>query len=178
MTTSQRQLEEDAIRTIQTYLRHLSFHNEQIAPLPIDGIFESATRDALLAFQEMQGLPTTGIADNITWDLLKQEYDRSVALNSPPATPQLFPRFPRDYRITEGDTGFLVDTVRHMLSELEEVYHFPDYPPAAGFACNQPYDSDTIRAVKSFQRRNRIAPTGEIDRETWDAITLQFNLLQ
>lgn len=166
--------ERSAIENIQRYLRHLTFHDDRLGEqgsVPIDGIWESATRDALIKFQQSRGLPVTGTVDRQTWDILKAEYDRSVAENSPPATLALFPRYPAGFTIKKGDMGFFVDTVQYLLEQLERLYHFPDYTASGSF------DDLTETYVRDFQRRNRISPTGEVDRETWDAMVIQHNLL-
>lgn len=162
--------ERDAITDIQTYLRQLSFHSD-IGDVPIDGIWDSATRDALIAFQAQNGLEPTGVADRETYDLLKREYDRSVALNSPPAKLDLFPRSPTGYELKANDTGILVEIVQYILGELERIYTLP------GVNVSGVYDEDTANAVKYFQERNLISPTGNVDRETWDALAIQHNLL-
>ena len=162
--------ETEAIRNIQTYLRHLSFHSDEINDVPIDGIWESETARAVAAFQKQQGLPITGTVDRATWDVLKREYDKSVAQNSPPVPLALFPRYPQGSVIRIGDKGYLVDTVQFLLEQLERLYGFT--PVKTGV-----YDVETANAVKDFQRRNRILPTGEVDRETWDAMAIQHNLL-
>lgn len=163
--------ERDAIRDIQTYLRHLSFHGDGIGDLPIDGIWDSATRDALIAFQRDMGLEPTGTVDRNTYDILKMEYDKSVALNSPPARLDLFPRSPMGYAISEGETGILVEVVQYILGELERLYSLPEIKRSGV------YDSATADAVKYFQERNGIEPTARVDRETWDAMVVQHNLL-
>lgn len=163
--------ERDAIRDIQTYLRQLSFHSEGIGDVPIDGIWDSATRDALIEFQRENGLQPTGTVDRETYDILKREYDRSVALNSPPARLDLFPRSPLGYAVSMGDSGILVEAVQYMLSELERLYTLPEIKRSGV------YDTATEEAVKFFQERNGISPTGRVDRETWDAMAVQHNLL-
>ena len=166
--------ERDAVLNIQRYLRHLSFNDGSIAvegQIPLDGIWESATRDAIIRFPQSRSLPVTGTVDRKTWDLLKSEYDASVAENSPPATLALFPRYPIGFKIKKGDRGFLTDTVQYLLEQLERLYLFPDYQ-ASGI-----YDDLTEAYVRDFQRRNLIDPTGEVDRETWDAMAIQHNLL-
>ena len=163
--------EKEAIRNIQTYLRHLSFHNSEINPVPIDGIWESETRRAVIAFQKQHSLPVTGTVDRATWDVLKREYDRSVAMNSPPIALNIFPRYPSGFVIKEGDTGFLVNTVQYLLEQLERIYYNPN------FTVTGTYDRQTSEAIRDFQRRNLIPPTGNVDRETWDAMAVQHNLL-
>lgn len=172
--TSQRETnpnEKEAIRNVQTYLRHLSFHDDMINPVPIDGIWAEDTRRALVSFQQKHGLPPTGTVDRRTWEILKREYDISVSQNSPPAALALFPRQPRGFVLTQGTKGFLVDTVQYIISELERLYYFPNYTPSGE------YDKATSDIIREFQRRNGITESGNVDRETWDALTIQHNLL-
>ncbi len=163
--------ESDAIMTIQRYLRHISFHNDEIPPVPLDGIWDRETSDSTIAFQTLFGLEPTGIVDRETWDRLKSEYDRSVALNSPPVRVNIFPRRPQDYSLGEGEKSYLTVIVQHMLDELERVYLFPTLSDSGT------YDEITASNVREFQTRNNISATGEVDRETWDAMALQYNLL-
>ena len=168
--------ERDAILNTQTYLRHLAFHDERLGKqgsVPLDGIWDSATRDALIKFQETRGLPVTGTVDRATWDILKEAYDNSVAQNSPPAMLSLFPRYPQGFVIKKGDRGYLVSTVQHLLRELERLYYFD----GISVEPNGVYDETTAKLVSDFQKRNNILATGNVDRETWDAMAVQHNLL-
>ena len=166
--------ERDAILNTQKYLRHLSFHDERLGgagAVPLDGIWDSATRDALIKFQKSRGLPVTGTVDRATWEILREEYDRSVAEKSPPAKLGLFPRYPNGFVLKKDDVGFLVTAVQYILGELERLYNFTPISPSGV------YDDETFEVVKEFQRRNNIKTTGEVDRETWDAMAIQHNLL-
>ncbi|MBR3686931.1 MAG: peptidoglycan-binding protein [Clostridia bacterium] len=165
--------EKDAIKNIQRYLRQLSFHDDGIIPVPIDGVWAEQTRRALIQFQRSQGIPATGTVDNNTWAILKQKYDESVALNSPPLKLDLFPRniYGLEYEMTVGEIGFLVTAVQYLLGELARLYNFPDYTPSGV------YDEATATLVREFQTRNKISVTGNVGRETWDAMVAQHNLL-
>lgn len=169
MPTPQNQRE--AIKNIQKYLRHLSYHNENINPVPIDGVWESDTQKAVAAFQKENGLRMTGTVDRETWDKLKAEYDKSVAENSPPVMLNLFPREPQGYALSLGNKGFLTDAVQYMLGELSRLYFLPN------FSITGEYDQNTANAVSEFQKRNLIPQSGKVDRETWDAMTIQHNIL-
>lgn len=163
--------ERDAIMQIQTYLRHLSFQNSDIPTTPLDGIWDRETRESVIAFQVANDLAPTGIVDRETWDKLKAEYDKSVSLNSPPIRLDIFPRMPAGYSLKLGEKSFITVAVQHILDELEKIYLFPT------LSSSGVYDEITATNIREFQARNRITPTGEVDRETWDALAVQFNLL-
>lgn len=171
----QKDFERDAIINIQRYLRHLSFHDEHLGErgaIPIDGIWESATEEALMNFQGTRGLPVTGIADRTTWDLLREEYERSVAINSPPAALDIFPRHTEGFAVRVGASGFLAEAVNYLLRELERLYYF-----RAPLPDGEVFDERSAELVADFQRRNRLPDSGEVDRLTWDAMVIQHNSL-
>ena len=58
-----------------------------------------------------------------------------------------------------------------MLGELERIYYFPN------FKISNIYNENTSDAVRDFQRRNSIDESGRVDRETWDAMATQHNIL-
>ena len=62
--------------------------------------------------------------------------------------------------------------IQHMLDELESVYLFPT------LSFSGTYDEITAANIREFQTRNLIPITGEVDRETWDALALQYNFLE
>ena len=170
MTMAENMFEREAIKNLQKYLRQLSYHNDEISPLPIDGIWDSATERALSSFQSLYNLPVTGRADRITWDILKREYDRSLSENSPPAPLLIFPRI-KGYAVSEGDDGILAQVIIYMLDELSAVYGFPIDPESGSF------DSHTSALISDFQYRNGLPQSGRVDRETWDRLAAEYNLL-
>ena len=62
--------EKEAITNLQTYLRAQTVLYPDSPQVPIDGIFDNATRIALIDFQLRNALAPTGIADRTTWELL------------------------------------------------------------------------------------------------------------
>ena len=67
-------LEKDAIYKLQTYLRAQRLVNEDFPSLPVDGVFDTQTKDALIEFQKNNGLNPTGTVDKNTWELLYTQY--------------------------------------------------------------------------------------------------------
>ncbi|MBP3397223.1 MAG: peptidoglycan-binding protein [Clostridia bacterium] len=162
--------ENEAIRNLQRYLRQLSYEDERIPRAPVDGIYDSATEAALRAFQEMEGLPVTGVADIITFERLYLRYEESRRRNSLPVPIAQFPRLSEGYALREGDESFLVRLIQYALGELELSYDGLRLVPQTGV-----YDPLTVEAVRGFQQRHGLPETGEVDRATWDTLANTYN---
>ena len=162
--------EQESIRNLQRYLRHLSYFDEEIIPVPIDGIFGSDTEEALRAFQQREGLPPTGRADLETWERLFRAYTDSLAEKQPPRQISHFPQIPENYTVEVGEVQFLVSIIQNALQELSAVYDEIGEVPQTGS-----YDEATAAATRSFQEINGLPPTGAVDRTTWNAIADAYN---
>ena len=157
--------EKVAVRNMQKYLRQLSYTDPDIPYLPIDGIFSSATSDALVSFQRKYGLPATGVADRESWDMLYESYLDSVRRFTPPKGFSPFPRVPENYSLSVGDIGFAVSAVQFLLNEVSVIQDDLDALAITGI-----YNIDTARAVSMFQASSGIRATGEVDKNTWDRL--------
>ena len=62
------------VRHLQYMLSVLSAYISQIPPITVDGIYGSATRDAVLSAQRWFGLPQTGVVDDQTWDRIYDQF--------------------------------------------------------------------------------------------------------
>lgn len=165
-----RQNERESIRNLQRYLRHLSYFNEEIGEVPIDGIFDSETESALRAFQRREGLPETGRADRETFERLFEAYTDSVAAKQPPQRIAHFPEIPENYTVEVGEVQFLVSIIQNALQELASVYDQLGEVPQTGA-----YDEQTASAVREFQNIHGLSQTGAVDRTTWNAIADAYN---
>ena len=63
----------DLIYIAQILLRELIAYD---IALPLTGILDAATQDALLRFQRINGLPLTAVLDRSTWDALADAYNK------------------------------------------------------------------------------------------------------
>ncbi|MBQ3063682.1 MAG: peptidoglycan-binding protein [Clostridia bacterium] len=162
--------ERDAIRNLQRYLRQLSFVNEEIPTPPLDGIYDTRTREAVNAFQKSEGLPQTGQVDLVTWERLFAAYEKSLVREGAPVPLAGFPRLSEGYALRAGDESFLVRLIQYALSELETLYPDLDEVRETGV-----YDEATMAGVKSLQGRVGLPETGEVDRATWDALATVYN---
>ena len=163
--------EKDAIKNLQTYLRARAWVDNTFPLVPIDGIFDTQTKNALIEFQIRNNLAPTGIADRTTWELLYSQYLEILEETSLPAAIIPFPSYPRDYTIKQGEKSFLVAVLQYMLNEIGIIYNVFD-----ALEINGEYDEATENIIRDFQERNKITPTGETDRKTWALIARIYNL--
>ena len=159
-----------AIANLQRYLRQLAYFDETLGEVPIDGIFDTATEEALRAFQESVGLPPTGRTDFVTWEALFAAYLQSLEEHSAPHRIAHFPRLPENYTIEIGDVQFLVRIIQNALQELGAIYDDIGEVPQSG-----EYDEATAAAVRVFQEKHGLPPTGAVDRRTWNALADAYN---
>ncbi|MBO7309783.1 MAG: peptidoglycan-binding protein [Clostridia bacterium] len=164
---------EQAITNLQRYLRRLSYEGLDGKRVPIDGILGSTTREALSEFQRAEGLPVTGTADKRTWDAIFEEYSLVTQNERLAECLDPFPKNPPDYSVSLGDTLTLVSIIQLLLLELRATYDiFEDISESGVF------DEQTEQAVREFQLKNGLPPTGKVDRTTWNRIVREYSSLE
>ena len=166
-----RQNNRDATIMLQTYLRQLAYHDNDIPKVVIDGVFEDQTRNALMAFQRKYELVPNGVADKKTWDLLYLKYLESVDENSIAESLLVFPTRPDGFFYRIGDTGYGVGIIQMILDSLDVYYD------TGKIDIDQKFGEQTARAVRKFQEKNGFVPTGNVDKKTWNLLAEQMNYL-
>ena len=160
---------QDAIFNLQTYLRALSFADERITRVPIDGIFDSDTERAVADFQRTRGLEDTGIVDKATWDAIYKEFKELSEKTDRTPKVNFFPQYPPNYEAELGEENAFISLVQLLLRELSVIYDdFEDLQITGKF------DMATQDAVKIFQQAARLPITGRIDLRTWNALSRDF----
>ncbi|MBR3991775.1 MAG: peptidoglycan-binding protein, partial [Clostridia bacterium] len=64
----------DLICIVQIILNDLSLHYDT-GHLPLTGVMDGETEEAVKRFQQVNSLPATGQVDRATWDRMAEEYD-------------------------------------------------------------------------------------------------------
>ena len=162
-----------AITNLQRYLRRLSYEGLEGRRVPIDGIYDTDTREAVTRFQKNMNIAPTGIVDKRTWDMLFDEYWRVTADERETEGLFLFPSTPTDYSVSLGEELLLVRIIQLLLIELRATYGFLEDITETGI-----YDEETERAIKSFQRANLLEETGRVDEATWNRIVREYSNLE
>ena len=170
MTTNQPLNYEDAVRNLQRYLRTISFYDDRITRVPIDGIYDTDTRKAVSEFQATRELPVTGIVDKATFDMIFREFSKIVEANDRSNNINLFPNNPQNYEAALGEESSFVAIIQLILRELSIIYdNIPD------MQITGVYNKETEDAVKEFQRISGLSPTGKVDLRTWNRLVRDFS---
>ena len=151
---------------LQSLIDYISIFYPSVPAVTKDGVFGSATEDAVKQFQRTFGLTENGIVTQLIWNALYQVYIDIINSITPSLPNQGFPGF--DLR--RGDTGENVRLMQTYLNIIRRRY--PQIPPVT---VDGVFGGDTEQAVLGFQRAVRLNPTGVIDVSTWQRIVELYN---
>lgn len=160
----------EAVRNLQTYLRRLSLDDPRLPAVPIDGIFDTVTAEAVRIFQEIYALPITGRVDLETWERILKEYRRALVQSDRTPVLHLFPTIPPNYVLRIGEESITVSFLQLLLRELSLVYETLEAEEISGR-----YGEVTASNVRQFQKRALLPETGEVDLITWNRILRDYN---
>lgn len=159
------------VRTVQYYLSIISYFNQNLAPVPLSGNFDSATVDAVERFQSYYGLPVTGIVDNSTWNTITRIYTETVAALPEGYQGENAKLYP-GYFLSLGMRG---DNIRDLQSYLSligrNIMEIPEIPVTGYFG------EQTANAVSVFQRLYALPVSGAVGPLTWATIAREYDSL-
>ena len=124
----------------------------------IDGIFNSATKNAVKEFQELNGLTPSGIVDDMTWN--KLQYLSNKNPNGVDFLDQ------SENIISEGSTGDFVKELQEYLNIAAD-----KYPSIGKLKVDGIFGPKTKAAVIEFQKLNDLTPDGIVGTNTWEALS-------
>ena len=154
------------VQALQERLRSLSLFSDKA-----DGSFGLTTKQSVEIFQQLYGIPVSGVADIETLSQLYSDLsDRDIlAAPTPSPTPGITSQNePFKKKLSYGSTGANVKKLQERLMELG---FFTYKKTTTGFYKN------TQQAVKDFQEHNGLKVTGVVDKATWDAIFNDDNVV-
>ena len=160
---------EQPIRSLQTMLRVIAEDDPGLPSVIPDGIYGPGTMVAVTAFQRREGLPITGITDEITWERIVAAYE--------PARTRIDKAEPIEILLEPGEIIALgqsspyIYLLQSMLIQLAKDNGSINRPPHTGVL-----DNETYRSVKAFQDLAGLPVAGTLDRITWKHLVRQFTL--
>lgn len=157
-----------SVARLQFLLAYISLFYTDIPTVSLDGIYGSDTQQAVIAFQQLFGLPVTGNVNAEVWAKLYDVYNTVLKLITPELGEQGFPGTPLR-RFSTGENVRLMQTYLNRIAD--------DYPSIPKITVDGIFGPGTEEAVKAFQRRFFINPTGIINAQTWGQIVQIYNFL-
>ena len=160
------------LRTLQYYLDIIAYFNPALELVPINGVFDGRTEQAVKSFQRFYGLPETGFVDEETWNLIFKIY-RDTAASLPEGYEGERAKIYPGYVLSEGMRNDDVKDLQTYLSYIGSVY--PEIPeiPITGY-----FGEQTRDAVYTFQRLFGLPISGLVGHSTWYAIAEEYNALK
>ncbi|MBQ1519043.1 MAG: peptidoglycan-binding protein [Ruminococcus sp.] len=152
------------VKSVQVFLNRISGNYPAIPKIPqADGIYDTATENAVRTFQQVFGLVPTGTVDASTWYRITYIYTsvKHIAeLNSEGVRlEEISPVFTEDLKI--GMQSIEVSVLQYYLAVIGAYYEAVVPVEITGY-----FGEKTERSVKSFQRVFGLPQTGEVDRAT------------
>ena len=157
------------IRSLQTMLRVIAENDSSHERIIPDGIYGPETVSAVSTFQRIHGLPTTGITDNRTWDTVVEIYEDAL-IEQLDAQPLLI-ILNHGQIIRKGERHPHLYLVQAMLTVLADTNESIGTPAPTGIL-----DDATADALSSFQAISGLPMTGNLDKQTWRHLALQYPL--
>lgn len=157
------------VRSLQTMLRVIAEDNTRYQTVIPDGIYGPNTMQAVSAFQRQNGIPITGITDQITWDRIVEIYE-SAQVRIGKAEPIEILLDPGQI-LKLGDSNPYIYLLQSMLTQLSK-----DYPNIPAPNHNGILDKSTVDALLAFQKLAELEATGDLDLLTWRYLVLHFTL--
>lgn len=155
--------QEDAICEIQSYLRNISYEHNEIPKIIVTGVYDSKTREAVTAFQNMAGIPASGKVDLNTWNSLVKENNIHVHAKEMPLK---IPCCSYDFvDVKNGYEGDLVYAIKIMLNNFHRKYK--NYNK---LEISNKYNTETEEEIKQFQKTSMLPVTGTVDKTTWNTL--------
>ncbi len=158
-----------AIMQVQRFLRILQIGGEGRVTVPIDGIYDNVTVEAVKLFQKENELEENGIVDKVTYDLL---YEKTLEAEFEQSEPLPIYIFKKGQSVSIGEKSDFVMLLQMLLNSITVIYD--DYAP---LELTGEYNETTENAVAIFQLRNNISSTGIVDKITWNAIVRNYNAI-
>jgi peptidoglycan hydrolase-like protein with peptidoglycan-binding domain len=159
------------IRSLQTMLRVIAENDPRHDTIVPDGIYGPETISAVSTFQRLHGLRVTGITDQPTWEAIVAQY-KPALINIDEAQPIEVILNPNQI-IRRGERHPVIYLTQGILAVLSEVHQSIASPGMNGIL-----DGSTVDSLASFQQLHNLPMTGELDKQTWRLLALQFPLAQ
>ena len=157
------------VANVQYLIAYLAQFYNTIPPVTIDGIYGSATADAVRSLQSTFDLPVTGAVDFATWDIAYRTYIgflEAIPFKYVEGNVLPYPGVP----LRLGSESDSVRVLQEYINYIANTY--PEIPslPVTGY-----FGEQTQNAVIALQNFFGLQPTGTVAAPTWTSIALLYS---
>lgn len=153
------------IQLLQYFLSIIGAYYDELPRLPdIDGIFGPQTRNAVIAYQKMMGLPQTGVVDQETWNALISTYQAVVRVRPIEEWLPGTVGFPNIF-LVEGMSGEEVRRAQELINIIAR-----GYPAVGTVTVDGAFGPATRASVVAIQKQLGLPETGAIGPLTWEGM--------
>lgn len=152
------------VQQMQYLLAVIAYFNNQIPLPPVDGVFDTRTRDSVLAFQRLNGLNPDGIFGPNTAPRLLETYRATISNIPPNVLPDSSYIYPGRF-LLRGVSGDDVTDLQNLINRAAEQYNFIPRVTVDGV-----FGSGTEAAVRAIQRNQGLEVNGIVGPVVWDRI--------
>ena len=156
---------------IQRMLRDIRYLIYDDSSVGITGVYDPATRHAVMRFQQDMGLSPTGRVDIETWETLNSVHSSTLFDSSVPRAVHMFPMY-SSYEILPDSKDTLVYVLQHMLNEITVNDDTSDKIEMTGV-----YDKATMEAISLFKQRNLLDSTPSVDVATLNKLFDEYEIV-
>ena len=160
-------------RIIQRQLNRIAKNYPAIPKIPnANGVFDSATREAVRKFQSIFNLTVDGIVGKATWYKIKQIYVGILRLGELYGEGLRLSDVERQFKtvLRQGDRGSDVRVIQYYLNFIGRFNNNINSPAIDGI-----FGPETYNSVLSFQRQYGLAQDGIVGRNTWNMLQTVYN---
>lgn len=149
---------------LQYYLAVLAGFYAEIPFLELTGIYDANTEQAVLAFQQLAGLPENTSVSEETWNALVDAVENAIAVVPPGDFTVGIQPYP-GYVLVMGMRNPNVSVMQSYLVKISQAYPSIPQTSVTGF-----FGTQTRAAVIAFQRQFNLTPDGAVGAETWNTM--------
>ena len=160
---------EQPVRSLQTMLRVIAEDDPRLPAVIPDGIYGPLTMNAVTAFQRREGIPVTGIVDEVTWIRITEAYEPALIRIDKAEPIEILMNPGEVYRA--GDANPNIYLLQAILTQLSNNNTMINIPGNSGIL-----DEETGKSISGFQQLAGLPVTGELDKITWKHLVHQFAL--
>lgn len=151
------------VRNLQYFLAVVGEFYDTVPEIEITGVYDEATRQAVLAFQQTYGLTQDGIVGINTWQDLYRAYRGILSsTDSLEGGVALYP----GVVLRQGTQGEAVAQIQEYLNYISGTY--PEIPEVSVTGV---FGNQTQAAVEAFQRTFGLTVTGVVGPDVWNSIS-------